>query len=147
MKYKDKNYVYSSEYWHETYIKRKEKHNQYVTNHYNTKKGKSQQLAANYKYNDKKSKRGESTLTPEWIEENILNSKCIYCGEDDWKKMSADRIDNDLPHTPDNVVPSCWECNNKRRRKDFFDFYFDNFVKKMENLKDSLKFVKEKFGF
>lgn len=67
-----------------------------------------------YAFHDKEQNRGECTLTPEWIIENIFTSKCRYCGKDDWIKLGCDRINNDLPHTPDNVVCCCEECNKKK---------------------------------
>lgn len=72
------------------------------------------QLINSYKRSDYEYSRGECTLTPEWIVENIFTSKCVYCECDDWTKLGCDRIDNFKPHTPDNVVCSCWACNTKR---------------------------------
>jgi hypothetical protein len=36
---------------------------------------------------------------------------CVYCGETDWHKLGCDRIDNSKPHSKDNVVCSCKDCN------------------------------------
>ena len=44
--------------------------------------------------------------------ENILTQKCVYCG--DTKRIGCDRINNNLGHTKDNVVPCCIECNTAR---------------------------------
>ena len=79
-------------------------------------------LAQNYKNKDRKLNRGESTITQSYILEHIFTSKCFYCGCDDWKQLGCDRIDNDKPHTPDNVVCSCWNCNNERGKMSFEEF-------------------------
>lgn len=91
--------------------------------YHSTKNGRAKSLLGGYKRNDKKNNRGECTLTSDWIVENIFSGQvCQYCGESDWQKLGCDRIDNDLPHTPDNVVCSCWDCNNKRGDKPYEDF-------------------------
>jgi len=59
----------------------------------------------------------------QWILNNIYSKQCIYCGESDWKKLGCDRIDNTKPHTKDNVVCSCWKCNNERQKQTFEEFY------------------------
>lgn len=87
-----------------------------------TKKGRATILLNRYRANDRDALRGECTLTADWIEKNIINSKCVYCGETDWMKLGCDRIDNNLPHTPDNCVCSCWECNNKRNVTPYEEF-------------------------
>lgn len=79
-------------------------------------------LVQNYKRNDKKYNRGECTLSAQWIVDNIFTSKCQYCQKDDWKKLGCDRINNDLPHTPDNVVCCCEECNKKRNKIEYDEF-------------------------
>ena len=87
-----------------------------------TQIGRASYLVGNYKRHDKKSKRGECTLTPQWIVDNIFSSKCIYCGKDDWTELGCDRIDNSKPHTPDNVVCCCEECNVKKGTKSYEEF-------------------------
>lgn len=53
-----------------------------------------------------------------WVVENIFSGqKCIYCGDSDWTHLGCDRIDNAKPHTPDNVVCCCSECNEERSDK------------------------------
>ena len=76
--------------------------------------GRAKHLLSAYKQNDKKYKRGECTLTSKWIIENIFPKPCHWCGEVGWEIMGCDRIDNALPHTPDNVNPCCESCNLKR---------------------------------
>lgn len=79
-----------------------------------TQKGRAIFLLKGYKRSDKKANRGECTLTTDWIVNNIFTSKCVFCGESDWHKLGCDRIDNSLPHTPDNVQCCCGECNVKK---------------------------------
>lgn len=99
-----------------------------------TKEGRASILISNYKRKDKKYNRGECDLTMPWFIRNIF-TKCIYCGESDWKKLGADRIDNSKGHTIENVVPACWDCNNKRQRKPFEQFYMESKMQKsLENI-------------
>lgn len=79
-----------------------------------SKEGRAVYLAYNYKVQDLKHGRGESTITPQWIIENIFTKHCAYCGQTDWRKLGCDRIDNTKPHTEDNVVCSCGKCNVKK---------------------------------
>lgn len=79
-----------------------------------TQRGRASKLLAKYKREDKNNERGECTLTQQWIIDNIFNSKCHYCGESDWRVLGCDRINNDLHHTPENVVCACYSCNTKR---------------------------------
>ncbi len=76
--------------------------------------GRANYLLQSYKQKDKKYNRGECTLTTDWIVKNIFTSKCVFCGESDWHKLGCDRIDNDKPHTEDNVQCCCGECNVKK---------------------------------
>lgn len=94
----------------------------YQAEYYQTKKGKAKHLFNTYKSSDKKYNRGECTLTAEWIVENIFSQPCHYCGRTDWRKMGCDRIDNSLPHTPDNVVPCCYHCNCKKHTTPYDEF-------------------------
>lgn len=87
-----------------------------------TKSGRAHKLITAYKSSDKRYNRGECTLTAEWIVEKIFSQPCHYCGRTDWSKIGCDRIDNSLPHTPENVVPCCAECNIKKMHKDYKDF-------------------------
>lgn len=102
---------------------------EYYKQYYQTPMGRALCLVRNYRRNDKKYNRGECTLTAQWIIENIFSGqKCIFCGESDWEKLGCDRIDNSLPHTPDNVNPCCDECNTKRGKKTY-----DEYMKKVGN--------------
>ena len=88
-----------------------------------TKFGRAVNICSTYTQADKYRNRGECTLTPQWIVDNIFSGqKCVYCQKDDWTELGCDRIDNSKPHTPDNVVPCCGECNIKRGTKKYEDF-------------------------
>lgn len=92
----------------------------YKKQYRNTKHGRAKNLVACN--NDKDLKRGydiSRNVDAKWIEKFIFSGQvCIYCGESDWRKLGADRIDNAKPHTSDNLVCACGKCNNKRR--DYF---------------------------
>lgn len=117
-KYREDNKERQSEYMIQWRIDNPDYNQQYN----NTIKGRAKNLAKNYKQSDILHNRGECTLTSEWIVDNIFNSKCHYCGETDWTKLGCDRINNELPHTPDNVVCCCFKCNCKRNKKDYEEF-------------------------
>lgn len=95
------------------YIKEKDKR------YHQTPRGRANNLKSAYNRNDKK--KGfdiSNNINPEWIVTNVFSGhKCIYCGESDWRKLGVDRVDNNKPHTPDNCVPACWDCNNARGDK------------------------------
>ena len=94
----------------------KEKIAEHNAEYKSTPKGRAANLLSKYRYNDEKYNRGECTLTADWIIEHIFSQPCAYCGKTDWTKMGCDRIDNSLPHTPDNVVPCCLKCNIKKQK-------------------------------
>lgn len=97
--------------------------------------GRAHMLACNYDRNDKKYNRGKCTLTPIWIVDNIFPMPCHYCGAMGWEIMGCDRVDNSKPHTPDNVVPCCAECNRKRGSKSYEEFVEETmYVNKMEDI-------------
>jgi hypothetical protein len=93
-----------------------------------TERGRALTLISGYKTSDKKHNRGECTLTAEWIIEHIFSQPCHYCGKTDWHEVGCDRIDNSLPHTPENVVPCCHDCNNKKAR-----YEYDEFIEKIKS--------------
>lgn len=94
--------------------KHKEEKSEYLKEYFKKPINRAKNLVRCYSFHDKEQNRGECTLTPEWIIENVFTSKCRYCGKEDWTKLGCDRINNDLPHTPDNVVCCCEECNKKK---------------------------------
>lgn len=91
-------------------------------------------LVCSYKKEDIKYNRGECTLTAQWILDNIFSRSCLYCGETDWHLLGCDRKNNTKPHTPDNVVCCCKDCNNKRQHKDFLTFALSIGAKESEDL-------------
>ena len=113
---------YHHKYWAEYYKNNKEKFDEKQTEYQKTPIGRANNLSSSYKHNDKINGKGECTLTGQWIVDNIFTKKCVYCGESDWRKLGCDRIDNTLPHTPDNVVPCCAECNTKRGTIPYYEY-------------------------
>lgn len=79
-----------------------------------TQKGRAHHLRSAYIQTDRVKGYGECTITEEWIIENIFNSKCVYCGDSVWEHLGTDRIDNSLPHTPENCICACKKCNEER---------------------------------
>ena len=104
------------------YIKKRDKLKGYSTEYRKTKHGRANSMVRDYRRADNAAGRGECTLTAEWIEENIFTSVCHYCGESDWTKLGADRKDSSLPHTPDNCVPCCKHCNDKKNKTPYHEF-------------------------
>lgn len=92
-------------------------------------------LISGYRRQDKLYNRGECTLTQQDIFD-LWEKGCYWCGETDWHKLGVDRIDNSKPHTIDNVVCSCWNCNNKRQKKEFEDFKTHKSTKVVQYTKD-----------
>lgn len=84
--------------------------------------GRAFYLVSAYKQKDNIYNRGECTITPQWVVNNIFTQPCHWCGETDWTKLGCDRIDNSKPHTPDNVLPCCEECNTKRNRRTYEEY-------------------------
>lgn len=106
------------EYNKQYYAAKKEKVLEQQKEYRNTPIGRASYLLYNYNYKDKKYNRGKGDLTAQWIADNILSKPCVHCGETDWRKIGCNRIDNDLPHTKDNVEPCCLECNHKLEGKE-----------------------------
>ena len=93
----------------------------YDKNRRKTKIGRAENLLRIYKQSDKKNNRGECTLTAKWIVDNIFSKQCSHCDENDWTKIGCNRLNNKLPHTPENVEPCCFKCNAKLRGKDIIE--------------------------
>lgn len=120
-KYYQDNKDKKSEYFQDNKLKRTEYQRQYNKTPY----GRAYALQRSYRHNDEKYNRGECTITAQWIIENIFTSKCYYCGKTDWHELGCDRIDNSKPHTPDNVVCCCKDCNSKRGKKEFEEYLME----------------------
>lgn len=103
---------------------------QYQKQYRQTPMGRASKLCGNYQKADKQYSRGECTLTAQWIVDHIFPNGCLYCGEKDWTKLGCDRVDNDLPHTPDNVVCCCADCNKKRSLRGFDMFLYKSWRKR-----------------
>lgn len=128
---REKKLEYQTEYNKKNKEKLAEYHAEYDAKYYSTPKGRASNLAGTYKQEDKKYGRGECTITAKWILENIFNGQvCHYCGKADWRELGCDRIDNSLPHTPDNVVPCCKMCNIKKGTMSY-----DEYMKKIGKIK------------
>ena len=123
----------AAEYYQKNKEKAAERHAEYRS----TKYGRAQNLLGGYRREDKKYNRGECTLTADWIVDNIFSGQvCHYCGESDWAKLGCDRIDNSKPHTPENCVPCCHACNNKKKNTPY-DVYMRRIGKGMISVKKS----------
>lgn len=127
---REKKLEYQTEYNKNNKEKLAEYHAEYDAKYYSTPLGRASNLLRRYKSSDKKYNRGECTLTADWIVENIFSQHCHYCGETDWTKIGCDRINNSLPHTPDNVVPCCKHCNDKKAR-----YSYDEYMKMIGKIK------------
>lgn len=79
-----------------------------------------------YRQSDIQYGRGICTITADELV-SLWNKGCTYCKEPDWHKLGLDRIDNSKPHTLSNVVCSCKKCNETRQKRDFMDFYKEQF--------------------
>ena len=111
-----------TQYQRQYRIDNEEKLDAYKKKYYSTKKGRAIRLSAHYRMEDERNNRGESTITPEWIIDNIFSKSCHYCGETDWHKLGCDRKDNKLPHTPENVVPCCFNCNREKNTMGYDEY-------------------------
>ena len=91
-----------------------EKRKTYNREYYKTPRGRAKAMASALKRTDEKYNSGECTIDEQWIMDNIFTQPCYYCGETDWRVLGCDRMDNNLPHTPENIVCCCKQCNKKR---------------------------------
>ena len=106
-----------TEYQKKNYSSNKDKIKKYQKEYSSTKERRASRLCYDYKKEDNLKDLQGFNITQKWILENIFSSSCVYCGDSDWRHLGCDRIDNSLPHTPDNCVCSCWNCNNDRQKK------------------------------
>lgn len=79
----------------------------------------AQCLVSNYNRMDKLCNREKGNLTPKWVIENIFNKPCAHCDKTGWDVIGCNRLDNNKPHTMDNVEPCCKECNDRLAHKYF----------------------------
>lgn len=120
---------YNAEYRQNNKEKIAKKQAEYHVKYHSTPKGRAVMLLTGYRREDKKRNRGECTLTADWIVEHIFSQPCAHCGKTGWKIIGCNRLDNSLPHAPDNVEPCCWECNSsldkKERSKPVYQYTLD----------------------
>ena len=117
----------------------------YQKKYRNTPIGRAFYILNNYNNKDLKLGRGKGDLTAEWIVENIFTQPCAHCGKTGWNVIGCNRLNNDLPHTKDNVEPCCKECNDnlnyKDRREKVFQYTLDGkFVKEWESASECGKY-------
>lgn len=104
----------SSKYTEE---EKRQRHINMVKKWQSTPHGRANHLLNSYKQSDRKANRGEGDLSTQWIVENIFSKPCAHCGKEGWNVIGCNRIDNDKPHTMDNVEPCCFDCNRKHKPK------------------------------
>lgn len=90
-----------------------EKIKEYKKTYRKTQMCRAYNLLRHYRDLDRYYNRGECTLTTQWIIDNIFTKPCVHCGKTGWNVVGCNRINNSLPHTPENVEPCCYECNVK----------------------------------
>ena len=116
-----------------------EKHKEWL----HTQNGRASTLLNAYNTMDKKHNRGKGDLTPKWIVENIFTKPCAHCGIEGWNVIGCNRINNDLPHTKDNVEPCCKECNDMLHKKEIekivYQYKDDELIAKWSSAKEAAK--------
>lgn len=93
----------------------REERKEYCKQYFSSKTGRAKNILTQYRRRDISAERGECTITEDYIINSIFTSKCVYCGDSNWKHLGCDRIDNNIPHTPDNVICACGVCNSERQ--------------------------------
>ena len=63
-------------------------------------------------------------LPYEFYESQLWGKPCHYCGCE-IEVTGLDRKDSDKGYTPDNVVPSCWDCNSKKKTKPYEQYLLE----------------------
>ena len=83
-----------------------------VANRKHYKDNRVKELLRTYRAWDKRTGL-QFDLTVEWVEENITNKSCHYCGDTE-EAIGCDRVDNSIGHVKTNVIPCCGTCNKAR---------------------------------
>jgi hypothetical protein len=83
-----------------------------IVNKVQYQKNREREMVDSYATSDARAGR-RTTITAQWLKDNIVGKPCFYCETTDAPR-GADRLDNDLGHTPENVVPCCKLCNKTR---------------------------------
>lgn len=114
MSYKDKEK--NREYNRQYYLRNREKEiarkTEYQKAYSKTPMGRAQMQVQQYKFMDKRNGFDNVIdFDARWIVENIYTKKCAHCDETDWHKLGCNRLDNNKPHTIDNIEPCCFHCN------------------------------------
>lgn len=141
--YRAENVTRRKEIKAEWNIKNKEKMSEYNQQYYGALDGLAKRRRNHYLYEDKKfGFDKDKTVTAEWIRENILTGKCIYCGDSEPSHLGCDRIDNSDGHNKDNVVCSCpvcnWERSLEKMSVEEFIEYRKTHPRMKENMNDGL---------
>ena len=126
------NYQKRKEVWRATrsqyYANNKDYFDNHNSEYYKSLYGRARNLLHSYQVNDRKYNRGETTIDADFIVNNIFSKNCVYCGESNYLKLGCDRIINEKPHTPDNVICCCKSCNLKRQKQDFVPYFLSRYV-------------------
>lgn len=115
----------------------REEQNKRVNNYHQTKRGRATNLLASYVQFDLNKGYRRPYLTRDDIIRKCFSedSKCVYCGEDDWHVLGLDRIIREQPHDNTNTLCCCHSCNCKRNRFGFMWYLselgltFEDFLK------------------
>ena len=90
-----------------------------MNDYHETKQGRATNLLTSYRQFDMR----RFGLYPDLTQEDIIRicfsegSKCIWCGNDNWRELGLDRLTNEKPHSVGNVMCCCSKCNTQRHRR------------------------------
>lgn len=112
---------YLKQYAKQYRLEHPEYNKEYYKKYYSTLEGYCRCLLRTYKHSDKKYNRIKTSVPNNYITleffTQAVQQPCTYCKKHKiFTEMGLDRKDNSLPHTIDNCVPCCTECNVKRGR-------------------------------
>jgi hypothetical protein len=119
--HKDEIKSYQKEYIEKNKEQITKRNSEYHKVYYKLKENRARAIIKTYIKKDKEYNRGECTLTPEQLVK-LWENGCYWCGEKDYMKLGADRIDNTKAHTLENCVCACKSCNDKRNTKTFEEY-------------------------